>query len=64
MKYFRVGVPILVVLSVIFNAIAAYGADNSTAFYANITALCGWLVIATDEVLYYRKEYSNKKDGV
>jgi hypothetical protein len=63
MKYFRVGVPILVVLSVILNATLAYGADNSTAFYANITALCGWLVVATDEVLYYRRKYSNK-DGV
>jgi hypothetical protein len=60
MKYFRVGVPVLVVLLVIFNAIAAYGADNSTALYANITALCGWLVIAGDEIIYFRNQRANK----
>jgi hypothetical protein len=60
MKYFRVGVPVLVVLAVIFNAITAYGADNSTAFYANITALCGWLVIAGDEIIHFRDQRVNK----
>lgn len=60
MKYLRVGVPIFVVLAVIFNAIAAYGADNMPAVYANITALCGWLVIAVDEVAIYAKKYMNK----
>jgi hypothetical protein len=60
MKYLRVGVPIFVVLAVIFNAVAAYGVDNMPAVHANITALCGWLAIAVDEVFFYTKEYMNK----
>lgn len=63
LKYFRVGVPILVVLVTIFNAIASYGAGNTTALYANITALCGWLVVAGDEVVYFRRQRVSK-DGV
>ena len=56
MKYFRVGVPFLVVLAVFFNAIAAYGSDNMPAVYANITALCGWLAISYDEYMTFRRE--------
>lgn len=54
MKYFRVGVPIAVVLAVFFNAIASYGVNNMPAVYANITALCGWLAIAYDEYMTFR----------
>jgi hypothetical protein len=61
MKYVRVGVPFLVVLACIFNAIAAYGADNTVAVYAYITALFGWIVIAGDELVYFRKEHVNKE---
>jgi hypothetical protein len=63
LKYVRVGVPVLVVLVTVFNAIAAYGADNTTALYANITALFGWLVVAGDEVVYFRRQRASK-DGV
>jgi uncharacterized protein with PQ loop repeat len=60
MRYLRVGVPIFVVLAVAFNAVVAYGADNMPAVHANITAFCGWLAIAVDEVFFYMKEYTNK----
>ncbi len=60
MKYLRVGVPVLVVLTVIYNAVIANNTANSAALYANITALCGWLVIVTDEVLNLRREHLNK----
>lgn len=60
MRYLRVGVPIFVVLAVAFSAVAAYGADNMPAVHANITAFCGWLVIAVDEVSIYAKKYKNK----
>ena len=53
-RYLRFGVPVFVVLVVIFNAIAAYGSDNMPAVYANITALCGWLAIAYDEYLTFK----------
>jgi hypothetical protein len=66
MKYLRVGVPILVVLSCIYNAIAAYGANNNMAIAAYITALCGWMVVAFDEYLTFRREkrIENVSDSV
>ena len=60
MKYLRVGVPIFVVLAVIFNAVAAYGADNMPAVHANITALCGWLAIAVDEAFSFYSTYMKR----
>lgn len=53
-KYFRVGVPFFVVTMVIFGAFASYAVDNMPAFYANITALFGWLAISYDEYMTFR----------
>jgi uncharacterized membrane protein YvlD (DUF360 family) len=55
MKYLKVGLPFFVVVACIFNGIAAYGADNSMAVMAYITALFGWVAIAHDEYLVYRR---------
>jgi hypothetical protein len=55
MKYLRVGLPFLVVLACVFNGIAAYGADNSMAVMAYITALFGWIAIAWDEYLTFKR---------
>jgi uncharacterized membrane protein len=54
MKYLRVGIPFFVVLAVIFGAFASYAVDNMPAFYANITALFGWLAISYDEYVTFR----------
>jgi len=64
MKYLRVGLPIFVVLAVIFNAIAAYESDNMPAVHASITALCGWLVIAVDEAYSFYNTYMKMKRDV
>jgi len=69
MKYLRAGLPVLVVFAIVFNAVAAYGSDNMPAVHANITALCGWLVIAVDEFynfynLYVRKDAQNVSDTI
>jgi hypothetical protein len=40
--------PVLVLFTIVFNAIAAYGAGNTTAVYANMTAFCGWILVAMD----------------
>lgn len=40
--------PVIVLFSIVINAITAYGADNMTALYANLTAFCGWIVVAMD----------------
>lgn len=55
-KYFRVGVPFLIVALSIFGAFASYAVDNMPALYANITALFGWGVISVDEYLYFRRQ--------
>ena len=54
MKYFRVGIPFLVVMLAIINGLTAYGSDNMPAFYANVTALFGWIAISYDEYLTFR----------
>jgi hypothetical protein len=40
--------PVVIVIVSVFNAIAAYGADNMPAFHANLIALLGWIVIALE----------------
>jgi len=40
--------PVVIVIVSVFNAIAAYGADNMPAFHANLIALFGWIVIALE----------------
>ena len=52
--------PIVVVFVSVFNAIAAYGADNMMAVYANITALCGWAALAFDS--FTRPEFNSNKE--
>ncbi len=56
MKYLRVGVPFAVVLACLLNGIMAYSSDNNMALMGYITAICGWITIAYDEYLTYRKE--------
>lgn len=47
-SFFMKWLPVVVVFVSIFNAIAAYGAGNMMAVYANLTAFCGWLALAFD----------------
>jgi FtsH-binding integral membrane protein len=60
MKYFRVGLPIIVVLAIIANFFLSLNADNSAAMWANVTAFFGWIVIAGEEILHYRNKHMNK----
>ena len=46
--------PVVILVSVVFNLIASYGADNTAAVSANIVALIGWLYV----VMY---EFTGKK---
>jgi hypothetical protein len=56
MKYFRVVLPFVIVLLCVFNAVAAYGADNLMAINGYLMAFCGWAAVAFDEYLTFRKE--------
>lgn len=55
MKYLRVGLPFVVVVACILNGVNAYSEDNSMAVMAYITALFGWIAVAHDEYLTYRR---------
>ena len=53
-SYLRFVLPVVICLTSMFGAIVNYIADNDPACYANLMALCGWLVIAMDEFLLFR----------
>ena len=50
-KLFVRWAPVAIVVMIIFNLVASYGADNMAAFHANIIALTGWLAIAADQFI-------------
>jgi hypothetical protein len=66
LKYLRVGLPFVIVLMCILNIIAAYGANNSMAVNGYFMALCGWVALAFDEYLTFRREkrIENVSDSV
>lgn len=41
--------PVAIVLMIVFNLIASYGADNAAAVSANVIALTGWLYVVANE---------------
>jgi hypothetical protein len=55
MKYLRVGLPFFVVFACIWNVFTAYDTDNSLALMGYVTALMGWIPIAFDEYLAYKR---------
>ena len=60
MKYFRVGLPVVVLISIVFNFVLSIHSNNEMAATAYVTAFFGWVVIVVEEVLHYRREYINK----
>ena len=55
MKYFRVGVPFVVVLACLLNFITAFASDNNLAMAGYVTAFFGWVAIAYDEYFKFRR---------
>ena len=41
--------PVAIIVSVVFNLIASYNADNTAATGANVVALIGWLYVVMHE---------------
>ena len=56
LKYFRVGLPFIIVFLCVFNALTAYSANNTMAVSGYWMAFCGWAAVAFDEYLTYRRE--------
>jgi len=49
--FFRIWVPVFVVLACIVNMITAWNTDNSLAMAGYVTALFGWLAIVHSEYI-------------
>jgi branched-subunit amino acid transport protein AzlD len=41
--------PVAILVTIVFNLISSYNADNTTAVSANIVALIGWLYVVMHE---------------
>ena len=41
--------PVAILVSVVFNLIASYGAGNTAAMGANVVAFIGWLYVVMNE---------------
>jgi len=47
--------PVIVIVTTVFNALSAYDVGNMMAVYGYITACCGWCVVALDSFATHRK---------
>ena len=56
MKQLRVGLPVALVIMAAMNIAFNYAAGNSNAVWANISALCAWMIVAGDETVKYLEE--------
>ena len=56
MKQLRVGLPVALVIMAAMNIAFNYAADNTNAVWANISALCAWLIVAGDETVKFIEE--------
>jgi hypothetical protein len=56
MKQLKVALPVFVTVGAAIGIGASYIDGNSNAMWANISALCGWLIVAGDEVVKYLTE--------
>lgn len=56
MKQLRVGLPVALVIMAAMNIAFNYAAGNTNAVWANVSALCAWLIVAGDETVKFIKE--------
>jgi heme/copper-type cytochrome/quinol oxidase subunit 1 len=50
MKQLRVAVPVLLVIIAAMNIAVNYMSGNDNAAWANLSALCAWVIVAGDEI--------------
>ena len=56
MKQLRVGLPVALVIMAAMNIAFNYAAGNSNAVWANISALCAWMIVAGEEIVRFLEE--------
>ena len=53
MKQLRVAVPVLLVIIAAMNIAVNYMSGNDNAAWANLSALCAWVIVAGDEIVKF-----------
>jgi len=56
MKQLRIVVPVLLVIIAAMNIAVNYMSGNENAMWANISALCAWIIVAGDEITRFFDE--------
>ena len=56
MKQLRVGLPVALVIMAAMNIAFNYAEGNSNAVWANVSALCAWLIVAGEETVRFLEE--------
>jgi len=56
MKKLRVAVPVLLVIVAAMNIAVNYISGNDNAAWANVSALCAWIIVAGDEIVKFFEE--------
>ena len=56
MKKLRIAVPVLLVIIAAMSIAVNFMSGNDNAAWANISALCAWLIVAGDEIAKFLDE--------
>jgi len=56
MKQLRIAVPVSLVIIAAMNIAINYMSGNDNAAWANLSALCAWLIVAGDEIARFFEE--------
>lgn len=56
MKQLRIAVPVSLVIIAAMNIAVNYMSGNDNAAWANLSALCAWLIVAGDEIARFFEE--------
>ena len=56
MKQLRIAVPVLLVIIAAMNIAVNYMSGNDNAAWANLSALCAWVIVAGDEITRFFDE--------
>jgi len=56
MKELKVAMPVIVALLAAVNIGVNFMDGNTNAVWANVSALCGWMIVAGDNIVTYLNE--------
>lgn len=56
MKQLRIVIPVLLVIIAAMNIAVNYLSGNDNAAWANLSAMCAWIIVAGDEITKFFNE--------